>query len=96
MMNENCLFCPKPAKRTTWWHEDDVMLLINKPSGEPMVVLKEHGRLPTGEEQRHIRQTVADIVGNHEHQVLMAQVENHYHEHIVEYEHPPSETTDPL
>lgn len=95
-MNQNCLFCPKPDKRTTWWHEDDVMLLINKPSGEPMVVLKAHGRGPTNDEQKHIRQIVADIVGNHEYRVIMDVVKNHHHQHIVNYERLPAEGTDPI
>ncbi|AGM11444.1 hypothetical protein M199_gp222 [Halogranum tailed virus 1] len=84
-----CAFCPKPDKKTRWFHEDDTCLLINKPNGEPMVVLKRHTTEPTDEEREHIKEIVSAICGEHTLREIMAHVPNHYHVHVVEYEQHP-------
>lgn len=85
----SCLFCPKPEKKTRWFHEDSVCLIINKPTGEPMVVLKRHTTEPTDEEMEHMENVVSAICGDHDLRVLLAHVPNHWHAHIENYDmHP--------
>lgn len=87
----SCLFCPKPEKKTRWFHEDDTCLIINKPTGEPMAVLNRHTTEPTDEEMEHIREVVSSICGDHELQEIMAHVPNHFHLHIINYDRHPEE-----
>lgn len=95
-MHEDCLFCPKPDKQTKWWHEDEVCLLINKPSGEPMVVLKRHTTEPTATEMAYMKGVAQSVCGDHEMDVVLGHVKNHWHGHIRPYERHPSEVLDPL
>lgn len=92
MAEEQCAFCPKPERRTTWWHEDEVCLIINKPDGEPMVVLKEHTTTPSTDQMFHIRRVCKDLFGSYEFRKLMHHVPNHFHLHIVNYDHMPEES----
>lgn len=85
-----CKFCPKPEKKTKWFHEDSTCLIINKPSGEPMVVLKRHTTEPTQDEMEHMKEKVTKLCGNHDFRVLLAHVPNHWHAHIENYDHHPA------
>jgi len=77
-----CLFCPEPARITEWHYTDDTCLVIDKPSGDPMVVLRRHAVEPTDEELQHMHDVVRDVFGEHEFTVLMNHVTEHFHAHI--------------
>ncbi len=87
--NSDCLFCPSPEKITEWWYEDDTCLVIDKPDGDPMVVLKRHTKNPTESEYEHINESVNQLFGSHERFVHMGHVPEHFHAHIENYEKHP-------
>lgn len=84
--NPGCLFCPQPDKITEWHYEDDACRVIDKPSGEPMVVLNEHAEHPSANEMKHIETVLDELFVEYETQVLMNHVKEHWHAHILEYE----------
>jgi len=91
MNRTNCAFCPKPDKVTRWFHEDAVCLLINKPTGEPMLVLREHTTEASEKQMAHMERVAERYCGNHELQKIMNHVPNHLHFHIVNYDHHPED-----
>lgn len=91
----DCAFCPM-EKRTDWWYEDDDCIIANKPTGEPMAVLKEHTTDPTDEQLEHLHNCVEELCGGHSFQIIMDHVPNHFHAHIIEYDTHPEEVTEPL
>lgn len=86
MQDEDCLFCPKPEKRTEWHHVDDTCLVIDKPSGEPMIVLDRHDDQPSVDEAKHMDGVLNHLFDEFDVEILMNHVENHWHGHIVDYE----------
>lgn len=90
-MSNDCLFCPKPEKRTEWYYEDEQVIVCEKPQGGPMLVLKRHTDSPTDTERAYVSGVLNVLFGEHEVTVLMAHVEEHWHCHITQYEtHPRS------
>lgn len=85
-MSDNCLFCPKPEKQTTWWYEDDVCLAIeNISGGSPLMILKRHTTEPTEDEIAHIEAVMQKLFDTQDYDVIMAHVKNHWHCHPRNY-----------
>lgn len=87
----DCLFCPKPKKITDWWYESSLCRVIDKPSGEPMVILNRHTTTPTDAEMLRMEEVVESLFGSHELAVHMGHVTDHWHAHIRNYEKSPDE-----
>lgn len=80
--SNNCLFCPKPEKKTKWYAETDTAILLEKLGGGPIVVLKRHTTEPTDEEIQHCHDLAQDEFGEHSFTVLMNHVRSHWHAHV--------------
>jgi len=88
-MDYECLFCPTPEKLTSWYHEDDLCIVLDNITGGYLVILKRHTVSPTEEEIDHIDRVVSELFGDHEIFVSLAHVKYHWHGHIKDYEQTP-------
>ena len=81
--SSDCLFCPKPEKRTKWYEQTDEAILMEKLGGGPMVVLKRHTTDPTENELKHCKELASRHFDDPEFRVHMAIVEEHWHAHVL-------------
>lgn len=77
-----CPLC-EMNKQTKWYTETDNFVVAEKLGGGPFVVVKNHVQDPDKDTIERAHGVVSDVFGEHEFQVLMNIVEQHWHAHIL-------------
>lgn len=78
-----CPLCE--AKRLTkWYYKDEICYVCDcLHCGVPMIVLKEHKRSPTVEEQAHMNSVVEELFGNVLIRRRPRRIRDHLHWHLI-------------
>lgn len=82
-VQQDCPLC-EMQKRTKWYIQTPDWVVAEKIGGGPFVVYKRHKKELDDDEWERMEHIVGLIFDEFEVRVLMAQVEDHWHGHIVE------------
>lgn len=81
-VQDDCLLC-EMEKRTEWHIETPRFVVAEKLSGGPFIVSKKHEEELDSEKRESAERLVSLLYDDYELRVLMAQVKDHWHAHVV-------------
>lgn len=86
-----CPLC-EMERETHWYRETDDVVVADNFRSRPFVVWKDHTpKLSGALVEAVVRPAVSEVFGDHELEVRMNHVGDHWHAHVVDESVPPSE-----
>ncbi|QLG30032.1 hypothetical protein HUG10_20720 (plasmid) [Halorarum halophilum] len=82
-VDDDCMLC-EMEQCTHWYYEDDELVIADNLVGRPFVIWKDHKQSVSIDELQTVQHRVRGIFSDHELQVIMNMVPDHWHAHIVE------------
>ena len=81
-VDTDCELC-KMDKKTTWYYEDEQIIVSDTLSGNPFVVQKNHDDNSEDGLIKHAHEVVNELFGSHTFDTRMNKFPNHFHTHII-------------
>jgi hypothetical protein len=81
-IHTDCALC-EMEKKTTWYYEDEKIVISDNLSGHPFVVQKRHGEESEEGLLDHAHDVVDELFGSHTFNTRMNKFPNHFHTHIL-------------
>lgn len=80
-VKDDCGLC-EMGKQTTWYYEDERIVVADTFSGHPFVVQKKHGEESQEGLIEHAHEVVDELFGQHSFETRMNKFPDHFHTHV--------------